>query len=57
MFNKESHIYAKGRENFPINKDHLHIMITNWSMLRIITSFYLFIIFRQIHCAHSRSAR
>lgn len=35
MSNKESHIYiyiylyAKHRENFPINKDHLHIMITN----------------------------
>lgn len=29
MFNKESHIYAKHRENFPINKDHLHIMIAN----------------------------
>lgn len=41
MFNKESHIYAKHRENFPINKDHLHIMIANWSMLQITRSFYL----------------
>lgn len=55
MSNKESHIYiylyAKHRENFPINKDHLHIMITNWSMLQIISSFYLLPLDRFSLCA------